>query len=113
MISKRGSDDYLRVGLKGTNPLKSKWIEVGKVGKLYPHLLDIENDILGSKRLPVGRSDQVLKSHSGRISINLALDRSVRDLDSNGVNETQIQARMEEMEPVKVGRWTKCKCPTI
>jgi hypothetical protein len=27
-----------RVGLKGTNPSKDKWIEVGKVRELYPHL---------------------------------------------------------------------------
>jgi len=38
--SKRESIDYLRVGLKATNPLKDKWIEVGKVRQLYPHLLD-------------------------------------------------------------------------
>ena len=29
--SKRGSVDYLRVGLKGTQPSKEKWMEVGKV----------------------------------------------------------------------------------
>lgn len=37
--TKRGSIDYLHVGLKDTNPSKSKWIEVGKVRELYPHLL--------------------------------------------------------------------------
>jgi hypothetical protein len=36
--SKRGNVEYLRVGLKGTNPRKAKWIEVGKVRELYPHL---------------------------------------------------------------------------
>jgi hypothetical protein len=36
--SKRGNTEYLRVGLKGTNPSKDKWIEVGKVRELYPHL---------------------------------------------------------------------------
>ena len=36
--SKRGNVDYLRVGLKGTNPSKSKWIKIGKVRELYPHL---------------------------------------------------------------------------
>jgi hypothetical protein len=36
--SKRGSVEYLRVVLKGTNPSKVKLIEVGKVRELYPHL---------------------------------------------------------------------------
>jgi hypothetical protein len=36
--SKRGNVEYLRVGLKDTNPSKAKWIEVGKVRELYPHL---------------------------------------------------------------------------
>ena len=38
--SKRGSVDYLRVGLKGTKPSKEKWMEIGKVRELYPHLLN-------------------------------------------------------------------------
>lgn len=38
--SKRESIDYLQVGFKATNPLKDKWIEVGKVRQLYPQLLD-------------------------------------------------------------------------
>jgi hypothetical protein len=29
--SKQGNVEYLRVGLKGTNPSKAKWIEVGRV----------------------------------------------------------------------------------
>ena len=36
--SKRGNVEYLRVGLKGTNPSKAKWIEGGKVREMYPHL---------------------------------------------------------------------------
>jgi hypothetical protein len=36
--SKRGNVEYLRVGLKGTNPSKAKWIKVGRVRELYPHL---------------------------------------------------------------------------
>jgi hypothetical protein len=36
--SKRGNVEYLRVGLKGTNPSKTKWIEVGRVRELYPDL---------------------------------------------------------------------------
>jgi hypothetical protein len=35
-------------------------------------------------------------------SLKLAPDRSARRPDSNGVNDTQIRARMEEIEPVKV-----------
>jgi hypothetical protein len=36
--SKQGNMEYLRVGLKGTNPRKEKWIEVGNVRELYPHI---------------------------------------------------------------------------
>jgi hypothetical protein len=36
--SKQGNVEYLRVGLKGTNLSKAKWIEVGKVREIYPHL---------------------------------------------------------------------------
>jgi hypothetical protein len=34
----RGDVDYLRVGLKGTHPIKAKWIEKEKVRELFPHL---------------------------------------------------------------------------
>jgi hypothetical protein len=37
-ISKRGNMEYLCVGLKGTNPRKDKWIEVGRLRELYPYL---------------------------------------------------------------------------
>ena len=33
--SKRGSVDYLRVGLKGTKPSKEKWMEIKKVRELF------------------------------------------------------------------------------
>jgi hypothetical protein len=36
--SKQENVEYLRVGIKGTNPSKAKWIEVGRVRELYPHL---------------------------------------------------------------------------
>ena len=39
--SKRGSVYYLRFGLKGSKPRKAKWMEVGKVRELYPHLLNM------------------------------------------------------------------------
>ena len=38
--SKRGSFNYLRVGLKGTKPSKEKWMEIVKVREFYPHLLN-------------------------------------------------------------------------
>ena len=38
--SKRGSVDYLRIGLKGRKPSKEKWMEVEKVRDIYPHLLN-------------------------------------------------------------------------
>jgi len=38
--SKRGNVDYLRVGLKGTNPSKAKWIEEGKVTEQYSHMFN-------------------------------------------------------------------------
>ena len=39
--SKRGSVDYLQVGLKGIKPRKEKWMEIGKVREMYPHLLNM------------------------------------------------------------------------
>ena len=38
--SKRGSVNYLQIGLKGSKPSKEKWMEVEKVRGLYPHLLN-------------------------------------------------------------------------
>jgi hypothetical protein len=32
--SKQGNAEYLRVGLKGTNPRNAKWIKAGKVREL-------------------------------------------------------------------------------
>ena len=37
--SRRGNAEYLRVGLKAMHPSKARWMEIGKVRKLYPHLL--------------------------------------------------------------------------
>ena len=36
----RGDVEYLRVGLKGSKPSSEKWIEIGQVRQLYPHLVD-------------------------------------------------------------------------
>ena len=38
--SRRWNVEYLTVGLKGQNPSKEKWLEIGKVRELYPHLLN-------------------------------------------------------------------------
>ena len=37
--SKRGNVEYLRVELKGMNPSKERWMEMGRVRELYPHLV--------------------------------------------------------------------------
>ena len=37
--SRRGNAEYLRVGLKGMHPSKARWMEIGKVREMYPHLL--------------------------------------------------------------------------
>lgn len=37
---RRGDVEYLRIGLKGSKPSNAKWIEVGQVRQLYPHLSD-------------------------------------------------------------------------
>ena len=36
----RGDVKYLRIGLKGSKPSSAKWIEIGQVRQLYPHLAD-------------------------------------------------------------------------
>jgi len=37
---RRGDVKYLRIGLKGSKPSNTKWIEIGQVRKQYPHLVD-------------------------------------------------------------------------
>ncbi|XP_057873122.2 uncharacterized protein LOC131079237 [Cryptomeria japonica] len=37
--SKRGATEYFKVGRKGMHPGKERWMEIGKVRELYPHLL--------------------------------------------------------------------------
>ena len=37
--SRRGNVEYLHVGLKGMNTSKSRWMEIERVRKLYPHLV--------------------------------------------------------------------------
>ena len=32
--------EYLRGGIKGSNPSKARWIEIGQVKEQYPHLID-------------------------------------------------------------------------
>jgi len=36
----RGDVEYLRVGLKGSNPSNAWWIEFKQVREFYPHLID-------------------------------------------------------------------------
>ena len=36
----RGDVKYLRIGLRGSKPSSAKWIEIGQVRKLYPHLVN-------------------------------------------------------------------------
>ena len=36
----QGDVEYLREGLKGSNPSNARWIEIGQVRELYPHLLE-------------------------------------------------------------------------
>ena len=38
--TRQGDVEYLRVGLKGSNPSKAHWIEVRQVKEQYPHLLE-------------------------------------------------------------------------
>ena len=36
----KGDVEYPRIKLKGSKPSSARWIEIGKVRKLYPHLID-------------------------------------------------------------------------
>ena len=36
----RGDVEYIKIGLKGSKPSSEKWIEIGQVRQLYPHLVD-------------------------------------------------------------------------
>ena len=36
--TRKGDVEYLRIRLKGSKPSSAKWIEIGQVRKLYPHL---------------------------------------------------------------------------
>ena len=62
--------------------------------------------LLGSKRIPRGRSDQVfkimLKNQSVIILLNLASDQRALHSDSNGVNDTQIRTCMQKLKQVNV-----------
>ena len=39
-MTHRGDVEYLRIGLKGSKPSSAKWIEIGQVRQLYPHLVN-------------------------------------------------------------------------
>ena len=54
----RGDVEYLRIGFKGSKPSSEKWIEIGQVRELYPHLSDSWKPTFGGpKSFPVGRHD--------------------------------------------------------
>eukprot|EP00253_Pinus_taeda_P022872 PITA_22872 len=38
--TRKGDAEYLRIGLKCSKPSSAKWIEIGQVRQLYPHLVD-------------------------------------------------------------------------
>ena len=38
--TRRGDVEYLRIELRGSKPNSAKWIEIGQVRELYPHLID-------------------------------------------------------------------------
>ena len=38
--SKRGSVDYLQIGLNVSKPGKERWMEVEKVREMFPHILN-------------------------------------------------------------------------
>ena len=37
---RRGDVEYLRIGLKGSKPSSVKWMEIGQLRQLYPHLVN-------------------------------------------------------------------------
>jgi len=39
--SRCGDVEYLQVGLKGMNLSKARWMEFGRLRKLYPHLISV------------------------------------------------------------------------
>ena len=52
-----GQGEYLRIGLKGSKPNSVKWIEIGRVRKQYPHLVDaLKPTFGGPNALLVARS---------------------------------------------------------
>ena len=38
--TRKGDGEYLRVGFKDSKPSNAKWIEIGQVRQLYPHLVN-------------------------------------------------------------------------
>ena len=36
----RADVEYLRIGLKGSKPSSAKWIDIGQVRQVYPHLVN-------------------------------------------------------------------------
>lgn len=38
--TRKGDIEYLRIGLKGSKPSSARWMEIGQVRKMYPHLIN-------------------------------------------------------------------------
>jgi len=39
-MTRRGDVEYFRIELKGSKPSSAKWIEIGQMRQLYPHLVN-------------------------------------------------------------------------
>lgn len=48
--TRRGDVEYLRIALKGSKPSNAKWIEIGQVRQLYPHLVDAWKPTFGGPK---------------------------------------------------------------
>ena len=48
--TRKGDVEYFRIGLKGSKPSSAKWIEIRRVIKLYPHLVDAWKPTFGGRK---------------------------------------------------------------
>jgi len=46
----RGDVEYLRIRLEGSKPSSAKWIEIGQVRQLYPHLSNVWKQTFGGRK---------------------------------------------------------------
>ena len=98
--------EYLRVGLKGMNPSKAKWIEVGRVRELYPHLHIDRDSLLEVQKLPNGEvllGDQILLNfQSARNATKTVPLRPSCLPDSSAVNGSKNRHRMKKLSHFEV-----------